>query len=282
MGHAGLGSEASCHFTSPIRRYPDLIAHRALLSAIGGGGVRADRARVGEAGWHSSEREREAMQDRARTPTSVCAAYLLERELFEGGLGDASSRARCREWSAPGPSCGSRGELGDVYEGFLPARRLRGESFDLNETETALVGGRSSAGSRLGDPVKVRVESIEAPRGRVGPVYRPAVATMAERGRGKPVSETGSQRYRDVATNRRAGHKFELLDKFECGIELFGTEVKSLREGKAQLIDAYAVIDHGEVWLRNAHIPPYPRRPTRTTTPSGPESCSYIATRSSV
>jgi SsrA-binding protein len=62
----------------------------------------------------------------------------------------------------------------------------------------------------------------------------------------------------DVATNRRARHKFELLDKFECGIELTGTEVKSLREGKAQLGDAYAVIDRGEVWLRNAHIPPYP------------------------
>ena len=62
----------------------------------------------------------------------------------------------------------------------------------------------------------------------------------------------------DVATNRRAGHKFELLDRVECGIELLGTEVKSLREGKAQLGDAYAVIDRGEVWLRNAHIPPYP------------------------
>jgi SsrA-binding protein len=62
----------------------------------------------------------------------------------------------------------------------------------------------------------------------------------------------------DVATNRRARHKFELLDRIECGIELTGTEVKSLRDGKAQLGDAYAVIDHGEVWLRNAHIPPYP------------------------
>src|SRR5215217_1098130 len=61
----------------------------------------------------------------------------------------------------------------------------------------------------------------------------------------------------DVATNRRARHRIELLDRFEAGIELVGTEVKSLREGKAQLGDAYAVIDRGEVWLRNAHIPPY-------------------------
>ena len=62
----------------------------------------------------------------------------------------------------------------------------------------------------------------------------------------------------DVATNRRARHKFQILDTFECGIELKGSEVKSLRDGKAQLGDAYAVIERGEVWLRNLHIPPYP------------------------
>jgi SsrA-binding protein len=62
----------------------------------------------------------------------------------------------------------------------------------------------------------------------------------------------------DVATNRRARHRYELLETFECGIELLGSEVKSLRQGKAQLTDAYAVIDRGEVWLRGLHIPPYP------------------------
>jgi SsrA-binding protein len=61
----------------------------------------------------------------------------------------------------------------------------------------------------------------------------------------------------DVATNRRARHKFKLLERFEAGIALQGSEVKSLREGKAQINEAYAVIDDGEVWLRGAHIPPY-------------------------
>lgn len=61
----------------------------------------------------------------------------------------------------------------------------------------------------------------------------------------------------DVATNRRARHKFEFLETVEAGIQLRGTEVKALREGKAQLSDAYAVVDDGEVWLRNFHIPPY-------------------------
>ena len=61
----------------------------------------------------------------------------------------------------------------------------------------------------------------------------------------------------DVATNRRAGYRFELLDRFECGIELRGSEVKALREGRAQIADAYATIQDGEVWLRGLHIPPY-------------------------
>jgi SsrA-binding protein len=61
----------------------------------------------------------------------------------------------------------------------------------------------------------------------------------------------------DVATNRRARHKFQLLERMEAGIELQGSEVKSLRDGKAQINEAYAVIDGGQVWLRGAHIPPY-------------------------
>jgi SsrA-binding protein len=61
----------------------------------------------------------------------------------------------------------------------------------------------------------------------------------------------------DVATNRRAGYRYNLLERFECGIVLTGTEVKSLREGKAQLKDSYAVVRDGEVWLIGAYIPPY-------------------------
>lgn len=64
-------------------------------------------------------------------------------------------------------------------------------------------------------------------------------------------------RGRDVATNRAARHKYELVETFECGIALVGTEVKALREGKARLQDSYAAIEEGEVWLRGAHIPPY-------------------------
>jgi SsrA-binding protein len=61
----------------------------------------------------------------------------------------------------------------------------------------------------------------------------------------------------DVATNRQASFRFHLLEKLECGIALTGTEVKSLREGKAQLKDGYAAVHDGELWLHNVHIPPY-------------------------
>jgi SsrA-binding protein len=61
----------------------------------------------------------------------------------------------------------------------------------------------------------------------------------------------------DVASNRYAAHRYNLLDRFECGIVLQGTEVKSLRSGTAQLKDGFATIRGGELWLRNVHIPPY-------------------------
>jgi SsrA-binding protein len=62
----------------------------------------------------------------------------------------------------------------------------------------------------------------------------------------------------DVATNRQAAFKYNLLERFECGVMLTGTEVKSLRDGNAQLKDSYATIKDGEIWLIGAYIAPYP------------------------
>lgn len=61
----------------------------------------------------------------------------------------------------------------------------------------------------------------------------------------------------DVATNRQASYRYNLIERIECGIVLTGTEVKSLREGNAQLKDAYALIRDGEVWLMGVYIAPY-------------------------
>lgn len=164
LGHAGLGSPAYLHFTSPIRRYPDLIAHRSLLSVVGAGEVAPDPSDVREAGTWCSDREREAMKMERRAD-SVCAAFLLERELGERGWktkfeGEVSGVINAGAFVRFG------GELGDIYEGFLPARILGGERFDLNEPETALVGRRTGREVRFGDPVSVVVTSVETARGR--------------------------------------------------------------------------------------------------------------------
>jgi SsrA-binding protein len=61
----------------------------------------------------------------------------------------------------------------------------------------------------------------------------------------------------DIASNRRAAYRYNLLDKLECGIVLTGSEVKSLRQGSATIKDGYAAVRDGELWLHNVHIPPY-------------------------
>ena len=69
--------------------------------------------------------------------------------------------------------------------------------------------------------------------------------------------DTGEEKV--VATNRKARHNYEILDTYEAGIVLTGTEVKSLRQGNANLSDSYALIKNGELWLLGMHISPYDR-----------------------
>ena len=161
LGHAGLHSPRYCHFTSPIRRYPDLVCHRALLSAIGGDEPAPERAGLEQEGVWASERERDAMAIE-RDADDVARCFLLERELFETGW----SRVWEGEVAGLAP-IGAFVSFGDGYEGLLPVRRLRGDWWELNETETILHGTRGGGAIRLGDPVKVQVERVDSPRGRV-------------------------------------------------------------------------------------------------------------------
>lgn len=76
---------------------------------------------------------------------------------------------------------------------------------------------------------------------------------MAKGGR----TEVRDQRNRVVAQNRRARHDYDILDTYEAGLVLVGSEVKSLREGKAQLRESFARVQDGEIWLYGVHMPPY-------------------------
>jgi ribonuclease R len=160
VGHHGLQSARYCHFTSPIRRYPDLICHRALLAAIGAGEDAPAASAMEGAGEWCSLRERDAAQIE-RAADDVARSYLLEAELFERGWQ--------REW--PGEVIGVIGAgafvaFGDGHEGLLPVRRLRGDWWELDPLAVMLVGGQSGKAIRLGDPVVVQVARVDAPRGR--------------------------------------------------------------------------------------------------------------------
>jgi ribonuclease R len=163
LGHAGLGSPRYCHFTSPIRRYPDIVAHRALLQGLGIDHTAAPAHELDEAGIVSSATEREAMKVE-RAADDVCLAFLLQRRLaeadpvappaFEGevvGLIEKGAFVRFGE---------------EGFEGMLPNRRLRGW-WTLNELSTALEEEGSGRRLRLGDPVDVVVDRVETARGRV-------------------------------------------------------------------------------------------------------------------
>jgi len=169
LGHAGLGLTHYSHFTSPIRRYPDLVAHRALLSAVNGGEEAPRGADLEETGTWSSSRERDAMTIE-RMADRIARAFLLERELFENGF-DAQFDGEVVGLIGAGAFVRFAGG----HEGLLPVRRLRGDWWELNEEGTILTGERTGQTIRLGDPVRVKVERVETARGRVDlvPVERP-------------------------------------------------------------------------------------------------------------
>ncbi len=178
LGHFGLASAAYLHFTSPIRRYPDLVTHRSLLQHLGEGGAELGEAELAAAAEDCSTREREIARLELRAD-DVALSFLLEERL----------RAEGWEQRFGGEVVGLVGgglfvRFGGVFEGFLSARRLGGERFEVSEHETALVGEATGRRYRLGDAVEVTVERVDRLRGRVD-------LAPAHEGQGHTVSGPG-------------------------------------------------------------------------------------------
>ncbi len=211
LGHAGLRSASYCHFTSPIRRYPDIVCHRALLSAVGAGEAAPRAGELVELGAWSSERERHAMIVE-RDADDVARCFALERLLYEHGhdqpfAGEITgliSAGAFIAFDAPGHRNGA-----PRFEGMLPVRLLRApaaasaagprnrppghqarqsrraagngsaqhdrgrEWWELNEQGTILQGERTGTALRLGDDLDVRVARVDSIRGRVDLVPAP-------------------------------------------------------------------------------------------------------------
>jgi ribonuclease R len=163
LGHAGLASPRYCHFTSPIRRYPDVVAHRALLQGLGIDQAATPAHELDEAGVLCSASEREAMKIE-RDSDDICLSFLLERTLSEMDPNASHSF----EGEVVGLiEKGAFVEFGEQrFEGLLPSRRLHGW-WTLNELGTALEAEGSGRRLRLGDSLKVEVDRVDAPRGRV-------------------------------------------------------------------------------------------------------------------
>jgi ribonuclease R len=200
FGHFGLNLRRYAHFTSPIRRYADLIVHRALVRAIGAGPdglTDAEMSELEEIAGHISDTERRAMAAERETADRLIAAYLADRigatfAARVSGLVRTGLFVRLTETGA---------------DGFVPASSIGHEFFFHDEVRQALVGEDTGLAYRLGDPVEVRlVEAIPTAGAlRFEMLSEGRSLGARPKGAGRPSDKHKPQRYKGKSRGQKRG-----------------------------------------------------------------------------
>lgn len=154
-GHFGLAAEFYSHFTSPIRRYPDLVIHRVMREVLEGGGALSEKrqeylaSRMPDIAQQSSERERVAVEAERDTEQLKKAEYMLDKvgEEFDAMVSSVTN-------------FGMFVELDNTVEGLIRLSHLTDDYYHFDETHMALIGERTSKVFRIGDEVKIRVAKV--------------------------------------------------------------------------------------------------------------------------
>jgi len=161
IGHFGLASESYCHFTSPIRRYPDLLVHRGLLAELG---LAPPPTTTALADWaeHCSVTEREAAKIELKAD-DIVLAHLLRRRLDEDGWQESVFEGQVLSLTRRGMFI----LFERLFQGYLSTSELPRDYYELDDRETALVGRRSGQVYRIADLLPVRVIAVDEVRGKV-------------------------------------------------------------------------------------------------------------------
>ncbi len=161
IGHFGLASQTYCHFTSPIRRYPDLLVHRGLLARLGFAPA-PTTAMLADWADHCSQTERSAAKIELKAD-DIVLAHLLRKRLDEQGWDETVFEGQVLSLTRRGMFV-----LFDrLFQGYLSTRELPRDYYDLNELETVLEGRRAGHAYKVADLLPVRVIAIDEARGRV-------------------------------------------------------------------------------------------------------------------
>jgi len=161
IGHFGLASQTYCHFTSPIRRYPDLLVHRGLLGRLGLGPA-PTTAVLADWAEHCSQTEREAAKIELKAD-DIVLAHLLRRRMREDGWQEKVFEGQVLSLTRRGMFV----LFERLFQGYLSVRELPRDTYELNELETVLEGRRAGRAYKVADILPVRVLAVDEARGRV-------------------------------------------------------------------------------------------------------------------